>query len=60
MFKGSNHLAWAGTNVDSYNGSADVQHQVAAYYALAWFDSHLRHEVTGIKPPTSADHIHAK
>ena len=48
VFKGWNHLAWAGTALDSYNGSADVQHQIAAYYALAWFDAYLRHDSTGI------------
>jgi len=47
-FAGWNHFAWANVPPAAENSNLDVEHQVASYYAGAWFDAYLRGDPTGI------------
>jgi dienelactone hydrolase len=47
-FQGWNHFAWANVPPASENSSLDIEHQVASYYAGAWYDAFLKGDATGI------------
>jgi dienelactone hydrolase len=48
VFAGWNHFAWANVPPPAANSNLDIEHQIASYYAGAWFDAYLRGDSTGI------------